>query len=137
MHGLSDEEVDNIRNSAIAKLTEQYGDIEIIDNYHHENAPDNAGRLWHLGASIQQLEEADAIYFCEFDSNECIDNISNGVNIEMLIASLYNIRILNFESLCVPSLYPNFFPVSCNDIGDTKFKEYIEHALDIKRKTRK
>lgn len=92
MTGLSESEVMKIRNSAIKLLTEKYGnDIEIIDNYHHYNAPKNAGRLWHLGTSISQLDEADAIYFCEGNSD------SNGCLIELLIAKFYNLRILNSE----------------------------------------
>ena len=64
MSGLSEEEVMKIRKDAIDYLTDKYGNIEVIDNYHHDDAPENAGRLWHLGKSISQMEEADAIFFC-------------------------------------------------------------------------
>lgn len=37
--------------------------IEFIDTIHHENSPENAGRLWHLGKSIQQLDQANLVYF--------------------------------------------------------------------------
>ena len=70
MSGLSESEVMNIRNEAVKLLTEKYGEIKIIDNYHHNNVvPENAGRLWHLGTSIRQMEEADAIYFCNNHKN--------------------------------------------------------------------
>lgn len=91
MSGLDESKVMKIRNDAIQKLTDRYGEIEVIDNYHHENVPENAGRLWHLGTSIKQLEEADAIYFCDNSYN------SNGCVVETVIAILYHIRILNRE----------------------------------------
>ena len=46
---LTQDEVLSIREKAIKKLKEKYGnEIEIIDNYYHENVPENAGQLWHL-----------------------------------------------------------------------------------------
>ena len=92
MHGLTEAEVMEIRNQALEKLMKEQGDneeIEIIDNYHHENVPLNAGRLWHLGTSIRQMEEADAIYFCG-DPSE-----AKGSLIEFMIATVYHLRILN------------------------------------------
>ena len=91
MTGLTEEEVMNIRNNAIEYLTSKYGEIEVIDNYHHENVPDNAGRLWHLGTSIRQMEEVDAIYFCD----NCFN--AHGCKVEFYIATIYNLRILNKE----------------------------------------
>jgi hypothetical protein len=88
MTGLSDEEVEIIRNDAIDYLTEKYGKIEVIDNYHHDDAPENAGRLWHLGKSISQMSEADVIYFCPGW------NTANGCIIEMIICKLYNLIII-------------------------------------------
>ena len=37
--------------------------IEIIDNLHHEGLDADAGRLMHLGASIQLMEDADLVIF--------------------------------------------------------------------------
>ena len=91
MHGLDDDAVMEIRNQAIELLTEKYGDIEIIDNYHHTDVPENAGRLWHLGTSIRQMEEADAVYFCDINST------AKGCLIESLVSTLYHLRILNYE----------------------------------------
>lgn len=50
--------------------------------------PKNSGRLWYLGRSIQQMEEADAIYFCEGweDARGCL--------IERQVAEKYGLRIL-------------------------------------------
>jgi hypothetical protein len=88
MSGLSEEEVMQIRQKAIDYLTDKYGQIEVIDNYHHEDAPENAGRIWHLGTSIRMMEEADAIYFC--DGWE----YAKGCVIEYKICRLYNLNII-------------------------------------------
>ena len=89
MSGISEDEVIKIRNDALQYLTGKYGSVEIIDNYNHENVPENAGRLWHLGTSIRQMEEADAVYFC--DGN--ID--TNGCKVERLIVRLYGIKVIS------------------------------------------
>lgn len=93
MSGLSEKKVDQIRKNAMKKVEEIYKDsgitIEFIDNFHHEDAPLNAGRLWHLGRSIQQMEDADAIYFCENHM------FGKGCVIERMIAELYHLKILN------------------------------------------
>ncbi len=39
--------------------------IEIIDNYKHEGLDADAGRLMHLGRSIQLMEDADLVIFNE------------------------------------------------------------------------
>lgn len=92
MSGVSEEEVYKIRERMTNEVKEMFPDqdIEIIDNYNHEGAPENAGRLWHLGRSIQQLEEADAIYF----DKRNIGKLANGVVVEKVVASLYNIKVL-------------------------------------------
>lgn len=92
MSGLSDEEVMNIREKAKRELTVRFGNIEIIDNYHHKDAPPNAGPIWHLGRSIQQLEEADAVYFCK---REIGSPISCGARVERLVCRLYGLIVLN------------------------------------------
>ena len=46
-------------------------------------------KLWHLGRSIQQLGQADAIYFIPGYSD------SRGCKVEKLIAKLYGVEILN------------------------------------------
>lgn len=91
MHGLDESQVMEIRRKATELLSSKYGEIEIIDNYHHTDIPENAGRLWHLGTSIRQMEEADAIYFCDLNST------AKGCLIETLVATLYHLRILNSE----------------------------------------
>ena len=86
MSKLMEDEVLSIREKAIKKLKEIYGnDIEIIENYYHENAPKEAGQLWHLGRSIQQMEEADLIVFIENHG------YSRGCLIEKFIVSIYSL----------------------------------------------
>lgn len=88
MTGLTEEEVMKIRNEALEYLQETYGEIELIDNYHHKDVPENAGRLWHLGTSIRMMEEADAIYFCDGWED------AKGCCIEYEICKTYGIKIL-------------------------------------------
>ena len=91
MSGLSEEEVARIREEAYQYLSKKYGRyIYIIDNYHHKGAPANAGRLWHLGKSIQMLDNADAIYFVKghwLNAKGCL--------CERFIARVYGLKILN------------------------------------------
>ena len=90
MSGVPVIKVNTIRTNAKIYLASKYPNetIEIIDNYNHFDAPVNAGRLWHLGRSIQQLEEADAIYFC---TGNCR---TKGCIVERLITFLYKIPVL-------------------------------------------
>ena len=88
MHDLTEEQIMSIRDSAYYYLRSVYGNIEIIDNLHMYEAPKNSGRLWHLGRSIQQMEEADAIYFCDGWEN------ARGCLIERQVAEEYGLRIL-------------------------------------------
>ena len=88
MSGIPEEEVMKIRKDAEDYLKNKYGDIKIVDNYHHENAPDNAGRLWHLGLSIQMMERVDAIYFIPGHDT------ANGCLVEKLICQLYGLKVL-------------------------------------------
>lgn len=88
MHGSTEEQIMSIRDSACYYLRSVYGNIELIDNLHMYEAPKNSGRLWHLGRSIQQMEEADAIYFCEGWE------YARGCLIERQVAEKYGLRIL-------------------------------------------
>ena len=88
MNGLTEKEVMKIRKEALNYLQSKYGEIELIDNYNHINVPTDAGRLWHLGASIQLMEKADAIYFCPGWSS------ANGCVIEHHICYMYKLNII-------------------------------------------
>ena len=91
MTGLDEEYIMNLRRVAKKYLEKKYGqfiEIEYIDNYHHYDAPINANRIWHLGKSIQQLSEADFVYFCEPRAN------SSGCIIEKIICLIYHKPVL-------------------------------------------
>lgn len=78
------------RERILKWLQEKYGDVELIDNYNHDDAPENAGRLWHLGRSIQMMEEADAILFVIGWSR------AKGCLVEYEVAVQYGLKILYF-----------------------------------------
>ena len=96
MTGLDEEDIQNIRENAEVDVYKillngnypEFDSIEFIDNYNHDDAPENASRLWHLGRSIQQLAEADYVYFCDPTAN------SSGCYVEKFICAIYNIPIL-------------------------------------------
>ena len=89
MSGLSEEEIMIVRHTALRHLVERYGtDVIIVDNYHHHGAPENAGRLWHLGTSIKMLDEVDAIYFCDGWYR------AKGCWVEKFISVIYKIKTL-------------------------------------------
>ena len=89
MSGLPENEVIKIREDILNYLTQKYGNVKLIDNYNHQNVPEDAGRLWHLGTSIRQMEKADAIYFHESCEN------SNGCIIEKKICELYGLKVID------------------------------------------
>lgn len=92
MQGLSEREVMLLRQKTLKKLRKRCGrDIELINNYYHKDAPKNAGRLWHLGTSIRQMEEADAIYF---DSRWMR---AKNCRVEYMIAKIYKLKIIDLR----------------------------------------
>ena len=101
MNNIPYDEIFRIRNDAISKISKLYPDteIEIIDNYTHLNAPKNAGRLYHLGISIGQMEEADIIYFCKGWTK------AKGCQIEYRVADLYGLKILNEDLSTIGDLW--------------------------------
>ena len=113
MAGLTEDEVIKLRQEATEFLSKKYGNIELIDNYHHNDVPENAGRIWHLGTSIRQMEEADGIYFW----GELSD--AKGCLIEFMIATLYHLNILNMGS--TPISDPERIEEMANNICINKF----------------
>lgn len=90
MTGLTSKEVFKIRSEAKKYLTNKYGsNIEVIDNYHHYDAPENAGRLWHLGRSIMMLDKADAVYFVPGHWKN-----AKGCWVERVIVNIYGLKVL-------------------------------------------
>ena len=87
MHGVSEEKILKLREETTERIKARFPDreIEIIDNYHHADAPEGAGRLWHLGRSIQMMGEADLVVFCQGQAS------ANGVLVEERVCRLYDI----------------------------------------------
>lgn len=87
MHGVSEEEIMKLREETTELIKARYPDhkIEIIDNYHHDDAPKGVGRLWHLGRSIQMMDEADLVVFCPDGGG------ANGVLVEDRVCRVYGI----------------------------------------------
>lgn len=77
--------------------------IEIIDNLHHEGLDPDAGRLKHLGASIQLMEDADLIIF-DKDWGK-----ARGCKVELTIAEEYLLHYLHACKYDFPILLSNWF----------------------------
>ena len=88
MNGLTEEEVMNERNKAVQYLQSKYGEIEVLESFFKDNVPEDAGRLWMLGNSIQSLEKADAEYFCDGWEK------GKGCIVERCVCELYGLKIL-------------------------------------------
>lgn len=66
MRNKTEEEIKAERAEIVKKVTEKFGEVEIIDSFIEENAPDNANSgLWYLGKSLELLATADCAYFAE------------------------------------------------------------------------
>ena len=70
-----------------AKVFLSEGEYVLIDNYHKQNIPQDAGRLWCLGNSIQLMDKADLVIFAP-GWNE-----ANGCLVERRIVSAYQIPV--------------------------------------------
>ena len=87
MFGRTDEDILAERERAQTAICNAFPDTEItfIDTFSHDGIPKDAGRLVHLGKSIQQLDEADFVYFCPGWES------ANGCRIEKKVCTLYGI----------------------------------------------
>ena len=88
MNGKTDEEIKTERAEIVNRVTERFGEVEVIDSFIEENAPDNANSgLWYLGKSLELLSTADCAYFAEGWQNyrgcriehECV--VQHGIDI--------------------------------------------------------
>lgn len=96
-HGVSEEEILSERSRIIkyldsshiylrnTSMTINMLEWEVIDQYHVEDAPPDASRLWYLAHSIQLMSEADLVYFANGW------NKAKGCLVEYKVARLYNI----------------------------------------------
>lgn len=65
MNGKSDEEIQEVRDRAIAEVKDMFDEdesIDVIDSF-IKDAPDDANALWYLGNSILRMARADVVYF--------------------------------------------------------------------------
>lgn len=65
--------------------------IQLIENLNHEELDADAGRLMHLGRSIQQMQDADCVIF-DYDYEN-----SKGCRVEESVCNSYNIMHLNLD----------------------------------------
>lgn len=88
MHNKSEEEIER-RFEVITELVFTFcklirpdfkrEDLNVIDNFHHEDLDADAGRLMHLGRSIQQMQDADLVIFDADWANACGCTVENNV----------------------------------------------------------
>jgi len=89
MNGLSDYEIESVRNKAVAWATHHLGEeIEVVDSF-FKDAPTDAKPLWYLGESLKKLAEADVAYF----ANDW--RTARGCRIEHQAAKAYGIPIIH------------------------------------------
>lgn len=91
MSGLTEDEVMTVKHNILEMLSSKYGNITTVDNYNHIDVPVDAGSIWHLGTSIQMMEECDAIFFADGWEN------ARGCCVEYEICKYYNLKVLNAE----------------------------------------
>lgn len=66
MRNKTDDEIKAERAEIVHRVMEKFGDVEVIDSFIEENAPDNSNSgLWYLGKSLELLSTADCAYFAD------------------------------------------------------------------------
>ncbi len=89
MRDKTDEEIKEERAEIVKRVTERFDEVEAIDSFIEENAPENANAgLWYLGKSLELLSTADCAYFAEGWQNY------RGCKIEHECAVRYGIDIV-------------------------------------------
>ena len=89
MNGKTDEEIKAERAEIVNRVTKRFGEVEVIDSFIEENAPDNANSgLWYLGKSLELLSVSDCAYFADGWQNY------RGCKIEHECAVQYGIDIV-------------------------------------------
>ena len=89
MRDKTDEEIKTERAEIVKRVTERFGEFEVIDSFFTEDAPKevNSG-LWWLGKSLELLSTANCVYFAEGWQNY------RGCKIEHECAVQYGIDIV-------------------------------------------
>ena len=91
MNGKTNEEIEAVREKAIASATDMLGEpVEVIDSF-FKDAPHDAKPLWFLGKSLELLSNADIAYFAkDWDKYR-------GCKIEHTCATEYGIDVIHFN----------------------------------------
>lgn len=88
MNGKTNEEIENERAAAVARIKELCGDeVEVVDSF-FKDAPHEAKPLWFLGKSLELLSTADVAWFCKGWENY------RGCRIENQCAIEYGINVI-------------------------------------------
>lgn len=88
MNGKTNEEIEAVREKAIASATDTLGEpVEVIDSF-FKDAPHDAKPLWFLGKSLELLSNADVAYFAKGWEN------ARGCRIEHECAIEYGIDLI-------------------------------------------
>ena len=88
MNGKTNEEIEAVREKAIASATDMLGEsVEVIDSF-FKDAPHDAKPLWFLGKSLELLSNADVAYFAKGWEN------ARGCRIEHECAIEYGIDLI-------------------------------------------
>ena len=103
MNGRSEEEILKERQEIMDLLKielDRDEDYVLIDNYHKENIPAGAGRLWYLGTSISLMDGADIVVFAPGWVT------AKGCRIERKVVENYlpDAMVLYFKPACLTSL---------------------------------
>ena len=87
MKDKTNEEIKEERNEIVKRVTERFGEVEVIDSF-FENAPHDAKPLWFLGKSLELLSTADIVYFASGWES------ARGCKIEHECAVAYGLNII-------------------------------------------
>jgi hypothetical protein len=89
MNGKTNEEIENERAAAVARIKELCGDeVEVVDSF-FKDAPHEAKPLWFLGKSLEMLSTADVAFFCKDWDNY------RGCRIEHTCCIEYGIKVID------------------------------------------
>lgn len=93
MNGKTNSEIKRARIAAMDHVEMLFPgeDVKFIDSF-FEDAPHDAKPLWFLGASLQKMADADAVYFCRGWNN------ARGCKVEWEAAKAYGLKIIGWNT---------------------------------------
>ena len=89
MNGISEVDILTTRDT-IYQAMKKVGDFELLETYFRDDPPANAGRLWYLGKSVQDLSRADLVIFAPNWTT------AKGCVVEHLICEVYKIPYIHW-----------------------------------------